>query len=701
MARGVVNAKPVVWGVGLAALALFAVAQWLGLLWVFALGAVALGLLVVSALTCSSGPSAAVLGAVEDIAAGKPLDFDALEQAGGVEKIVAGLGRVIRRKHHDVTFLRQGLAGLNMPILLCDAQGRVSFANGSMCASLGRNSAQVQGKPLGEVFFGQTGASLLEKALSQGQPLDKEGTLDLWNGRVWRARSILAPVREEQGEFSGAMLLCVDLELIARQQAQLEQENKKRLQLGQEINELSQRVASASEELSASADEQARGAKLQKEQTDSVATAMEEMAATVLEVARNSSSASQAAHEARDSAREGMGMVEMAVDGINGVAGSARQLAKVLTQLNTQAAAIGKIISVINDIADQTNLLALNAAIEAARAGDAGRGFAVVADEVRKLAEKTMTATKEVEGAVVTIQGRSKDAVSSMEQTERQVQESTGHSNKVGEALKLIMARVEEVVSQVTQIATAAEEQSAAAEEINQSIEGIANIAGEADEGADQAAAATRDLAKLAQKLLSVAQNFSGATSDASKLADSEGQMKGVLPKLMQEYVRETFGPDVFQQMQDEMGNPVFLSTASYPDQVLHQMAGIVSALTGKGSREVLMNLGVYTMPQFHKMYRRHFNAKSLKEFYLKMNDIHAQLTREHPGINPPNFTYEDKGDVLFMNYRSKRALFDYFEGILKSAATFMNEKAEIVVKPLDEHTARAEIRFLGAAGKR
>lgn len=49
---------------------------------------------------------------------------------------------------------------------------------------------------------------------------------------------------------------------------------------------------------------------------------------------------------------------------------------------------------------------------------------------------------------------------------------------------------------------------------------------------------------------------------------------------------------------------------------------------------------------------------------------------------------------MLFMNYRSKRGLFDYFEGILKSAAQFMKERVDVTVKPLDEHTARAEIQF-------
>ncbi|SDB03229.1 methyl-accepting chemotaxis sensory transducer with Pas/Pac sensor [Desulfonatronum thiosulfatophilum] len=680
-------------GLGLLALGLFAAAQWTDFWWLFFPGAMALALMVLWTANSCAGPSVSALQAADDVLAGKAVDFQVLEIVDVNDQKIVELARLAQHGQQEVAFFRQGMSELKTPLLKCNPQGEVQFSNTGFHGALRKSRDKIDGKSVSEVLFGRPAGSALEKAMAEGRALDEEIALTLWDGRVWNVRCLLAPVRGEKGHLDGFLLIFFDLQGVKESQERLEEQDRVRMQLGEEINELSQRVASASEELSASADEQARGARQQKEQTDSVATAMEQMTATVLEVAKSSSTASEAAHEARQAAQEGVGMVEQAVSGIQGVAGSARQLGQVLTQLNQQAGAIGQIINVINDIADQTNLLALNAAIEAARAGDAGRGFAVVADEVRKLAEKTMTATKEVESAILTIQGRSKDAVVSMGQTERQVKESTEHSNQAGEALRLIMQRVEDVVSQVTQIATAAEEQSSATEEINRSVEDIAHIAREADEGADQAAAATRDLAQLAQELLSAAQAFSGST-DMSRLKSSKGEMKGILPKLMQEYVKENFGREVFDKLQRELGNPVFLPTASYPDQVIRQMADIIAGITKKSSREVLLGLGMYTVPQFHKMYRRHFNARDLKQFYLKMNDVHARLTNEHPGIKPPTFTYEDKGDVLFMNYRSQRGLFDYFEGILKGAARFMKERADIAVKPLDDTTARAEIRF-------
>jgi len=159
------------------------------------------------------------------------------------------------------------------------------------------------------------------------------------------------------------------------------------------VEQIADSLAQASQVLASQVEGASKGAEMQSRRTEETATAMEEMNATVLEVARNAGSAAERAGQAQATAKEGEAVVERAVEAIRQVETLTGTLKRSMDGLAERAEAIGRIMGVISDIADQTNLLALNAAIEAARAGDAGRGFAVVADEVRKLAEKTMHAT--------------------------------------------------------------------------------------------------------------------------------------------------------------------------------------------------------------------------------------------------------------------------------------------------------------------
>jgi methyl-accepting chemotaxis protein len=604
--------------------------------------------------------------------------------------------RFIRFNMQRREFYRGAVQSVGTPYFLCGPDSVITHASMSLAALLRRSDKDVVGRTVGWAFYGREGGGIADAVMRDKTPLSAEKEFTLWDGRTIYLMVYCACIRTVAGEVIGAVTSLIDLTASKAQQLEIEQSHVKMKSLGDDINELAQRVASASEELSATAEEQAKGAMRQKRQSETVATAMEEMTATVMEVAKNAASTSVAAEGANTAAESGSHQVDGAVSGINRVAESSAKLGQMLSTLDSQAAEIGRIIGVINDIADQTNLLALNAAIEAARAGEAGRGFAVVADEVRKLAEKTMAATKEVENSIRHIQDGSRQAVTSMRETETQVQASTESTGQAGAALSEIISRIQDMTGKVAQIATAAEEQSAAAEEINRSIEDIARVASEAEDEANQTAQATRDLAQLSLELLTLSQQFAGSDVDAAKLRSSAGEIKGVLPKLMQEYVRQEFGSDLFAAMQEAMGKPTFMPGSSYPDQVLRQMAEFVQEQTGKKVRDIFVGLGRFTVPQFHKMYRRYFKTQNLREFFLTMNDTHAQLTKDFPGIQPPKFTYEDKGDRLLMTYHSRRGYGEYFEGIIKGAAEFFKQPVTVRITPLDTATTRAEITFTG-----
>jgi methyl-accepting chemotaxis protein len=285
----------------------------------------------------------------------------------------------------------------------------------------------------------------------------------------------------------------------------------------QSIAATAEHVASASEEISASASQQSQASETQKDQAAQVATAMQEMASTVLQVSENSNKAAEASRKAAETARQGGTIVDDTLTKMRVIAESVSATAKKVEELGKSSDQIGRIIGVIDDIADQTNLLALNAAIEAARAGEQGRGFAVVADEVRKLAERTTSATKEIAQMIQTVQSETKIAVTAMEAGTKQVEEGVKSTTLAGDSLKQIIHMSEEVGEMITHIATAATEQSSASEEVNNNMEQIAKLVKESAEGAQQSAKACSDLSGLALDLQKLVGNFRLSENDWGK----------------------------------------------------------------------------------------------------------------------------------------------------------------------------------------
>ncbi|MDL2315865.1 methyl-accepting chemotaxis protein, partial [Desulfovibrio sp. OttesenSCG-928-A18] len=244
-----------------------------------------------------------------------------------------------------------------------------------------------------------------------------------------------------------------------------------------------------------------RNASVQQVQMNSCTTAMEQMNATVLDVARNASVAAERSDNARSKAQRGAGVVDDSIQGLSRVQQGATELRSIMGELGKGAESIGAVMTVISDIADQTNLLALNAAIEAARAGEAGRGFAVVADEVRKLAEKTMTATKEVGIVICTIQQEARRSIESVDATGGHLASASELTSESGRSLKEIVDEAVSTAEQVQSIAAAVEEQSATSEQITHSLEEINANAADTAKAMQQSAQAVEGLTQQVGRL--------------------------------------------------------------------------------------------------------------------------------------------------------------------------------------------------------
>ncbi len=275
-----------------------------------------------------------------------------------------------------------------------------------------------------------------------------------------------------------------------------------------QLRQATDQLASSAAELSASADEMEKGSGGQTTQATRAAAAMEEMSATVVEVAKNASEAARFSGAASEMAEKGGNVVSETVTGMRAIAQTVENAAFVVEALGRSSNQIGEIVAVIDDIADQTNLLALNAAIEAARAGEQGRGFAVVADEVRKLAERTTKATGEIAGMIRAIQGDTQKAVASMKEGTEQVEGGVSLANEAGAALAQIVEGVRKVSEMVSHIATASEQQSSATQEISANVETIARLAQENGASISQSARAAADLLRLSTDLQQVVGRF-------------------------------------------------------------------------------------------------------------------------------------------------------------------------------------------------
>ncbi len=274
------------------------------------------------------------------------------------------------------------------------------------------------------------------------------------------------------------------------------------------VAHVTDKVASASVELSATAEEISKGTDTLTSRASQTAAAVEEMNATVGQVAQNSGKAASLAQETVTTAKDGGTVVSNTISGMQQLSEAVANSATIIAALGKSSDQIGEIVRTIEDIADQTNLLALNAAIEAARAGEQGRGFAVVADEVRKLAERTTKATKEIGDMIRQIQHDTRGAVDSMQQGTQKVQAGVELVNKTGDALTQIVQMVSESADMIRQIAVASEEQSVATQQIASDIENVAKVTKDSASGANESAKASQDLSQLAVELQHIVGGF-------------------------------------------------------------------------------------------------------------------------------------------------------------------------------------------------
>ncbi len=251
-----------------------------------------------------------------------------------------------------------------------------------------------------------------------------------------------------------------------------------------------------------------KGVESQRQEIDSLSSAISGMNDKVEEIASNSGEAALSSRNAAQQARDGQVVVQKSAAAINTLATEVETAVAAIAQVEQESQDISMVVSVIREVSDQTSLLALNAAIEAARAGEYGRGFAVVADEVRSLSARIQGQTNEIIQRIETLQKASREAAGVMQNGYKTAQDSVALSTEADGALNLITERVESISSTSTNIADATEYQSKVAATTADNISKLTSIAESTSEGAALTIRSANQFRSLSSQLQELVQQF-------------------------------------------------------------------------------------------------------------------------------------------------------------------------------------------------
>jgi len=233
---------------------------------------------------------------------------------------------------------------------------------------------------------------------------------------------------------------------------------------------------------------------------ESVVTAVNQMSATALEVAKASEQTAAETEAMSRNIRHSEESLTKAMGFVATMSQESMEAKLAVSKVAESSMNISRILEVISSIAAQTNLLALNAAIEAARAGEQGRGFAVVADEVRALASKTQSSTNDISTLIDALQKEVQSASGIIDKGAERAQMAVSQTEQALNSLNSMVSQIGEISGQVTHIAAAAEEQSAVTEEVNRNITGISDSASELARLAGEAQQSSVVLANLVKQ---------------------------------------------------------------------------------------------------------------------------------------------------------------------------------------------------------
>ena len=315
--------------------------------------------------------------------------------------------------------------------------------------------------------------------------------------------SRLRRLRDRMDEISRNSDLTLELDAVRNDKIGLVSHAFNRMisKMRDSMNQVLVSVEQAARDIASKAGASEREVVIQRDNTDQVASATTEMAASALQVRENAITTTRKSAATAEAAGLGEELAQSAVGGIEALNAEVQNGAQRIEALNQHTAKMTTMLETISNIADQTNLLALNAAIEAARAGDAGRGFSVVADEVRALASRTQVSTADIRDTINGLKEEVAGCLSTMRVASDRANQQVDAILKVQAELKIIAQATREITSLNQEMESAANEQSNVSDAINQNVIEISR-------SAEQTTLEAQQTAQIATELLVMAENL-------------------------------------------------------------------------------------------------------------------------------------------------------------------------------------------------